>query len=105
MSAAGVATTFGKNSVFLTKIDQGPYYVFQYQSSAWGTLGGVKVDDKLRVINADFQPIAGLYAAGVDAGSLFSTPYYANEGAAFGMSLGSGSVAGTEIANFIKGLK
>ena len=105
MSEAGVDTTFGKNSVFLTKIDQGPYYVFQYQSSAWGTLGGVKVDDKLRVINADFQPIAGLYAAGVDAGSLFSTPYYANEGAAFGMSLGSGSVAGTEIANFIKGLK
>nr|WP_300091235.1 FAD-dependent oxidoreductase [Sedimentibacter sp.] len=105
MCEAGVDSTFGKSNYFMTSVDKGPYYVFQYQSSAWGTLGGVKVDDKLRVINADFEPIQGLYAAGVDAGSLFTTPYYGNEGAALGLSLSSGSVAGTEIADYIKGLK
>lgn len=106
MCEEGVDSTFGKNPIFLTDIDEeGPYYVFQYQSSAWGTLGGVKVDDKLRVMNADFEPIQGLYAAGVDAGSLFTTPYYGNEGAAFGLSIGSGSVAGSEIADYINGLE
>lgn len=105
MCAEGKDALFGKNPCFMTPVDQGPYYVFQYQPSAWGTLGGVKVDDKLRVMNADFEAIPGLYAAGVDAGSLFTTPYYGNEGAAFGMSISSGSVAGVEIAEYIKGLK
>ncbi len=105
MCKNGVDTTFGKNSIFLTDIDDGPYYAFQYQSSAWGTLGGVKVDDKLRVMNADFEPIPGLYAAGVDAGSLFTTPYYGNEGAAFGLSLGSGTVAGKEMSEYVKSLE
>lgn len=105
MCEAGVDSTFGKSNYFLKSIGEGPYYVFQYQSSAWGTLGGVKVDDKLRVINADFKPIPGLYAAGVDAGSLFTTPYYGNEGAALGLSLSSGNVAGTEISEYIKNLK
>ncbi len=105
MCEAGVDNTFGKSNYFLTSIGEGPYYIFQYQSSAWGTLGGVKVDDKLRVINADFEPIPGLYAAGVDAGSLFTTPYYGNEGAALGLSLSSGNVAGTEISEYIKHLK
>ncbi len=105
MCAKGQDELFGKNACFMTPVDQGPYYIFQYQPSAWGTLGGVKVDDKLRVMNEDFQAIPGLYAAGVDAGSLFTTPYYGNEGAAFGMSISSGNVAGNEIAAYIKDLQ
>ncbi len=105
MCENGVDTTFGKNSIFLTDIDEGPFYVFQYQSSAWGTLGGMKVDDKFRVMNADFEAIPGLYAAGVDAGSIFTTPYYGNEGAAFGLSLGSGTVAGKEMATYVNNLE
>lgn len=89
----------------MTPILDGPFYAFQYQSSAWGTLGGVKVDDRLRVINNDFQPIPGLYAAGVDAGSVFTTPYYDNEGAAFGTSMASGSLAGKEMAKYVKELE
>lgn len=104
MCMDGKDSLFGKKACFMTAIDDGPFYVFQYQPSAWGTLGGVKVDDKLRVMNADFEAIPGLYAAGVDAGSLFTTPYYGNEGAAFGMSISSGSVAGVEIADYIKGI-
>lgn len=104
MCMDGKDSLFGKKACFMTAIDDGPFYVFQYQPSAWGTLGGVKVDDKLRVMNADFEAIPGLYAAGVDAGSLFTTPYYGNEGAAFGMSISSESVAGVEIADYIKGI-
>ena len=63
---------FGKDPVFLTPISSGPYYVFEYEPSAWYTIGGVKVDDSLRALNKDNEPIKGLYVAGVDAGSLFT---------------------------------
>lgn len=44
---------------------------------------------------------ARLYVAGTDAGSLFTTPYYDNEGASFGLSLGSGVYAGEVITEFL----
>ena len=93
---------FGKDPVFLTAINNGPYYVFEYEPSAWCTLGGVKVDDSLRALNKDNRPIQGLYVAGVDAGSLFTAPYYDNEGSAFGLSLGSGTLAGRNMYIYIK---
>lgn len=96
---------FGKDPVFLTAINNGPYYVFEYEPSAWCTLGGVKVDDSLRALNKDNQPIQGLYVAGVDAGSLFTAPYYDNEGSAFGLSLGSGTLAGRNMYSYIQSKK
>ncbi len=105
MAANKQDTLFYKSPYFLTPISTGPFYAFQYQSSAWGTLGGVKVDDQLRVITNDFRAIPGLYAAGVDAGSAFTTPYYDNEGAAFGTSLSSGSLAGKEMAKYVQEAK
>ena len=93
---------FSKDPVFLTPINNGPYYVFEYEPSAWCTIGGVKVDDSLRALNKDNEPIKGLYVAGVDAGSLFTAPYYDNEGSAFGLSLGSGTLAGRNMYSYIK---
>lgn len=93
---------FGKDPVFLTPINNGPYYVFEYEPSAWCTLGGVKVDDSLRALDKNNEPIQGLYVAGVDAGSLFTAPYYDNEGSAFGLSLGSGTLAGRNMYSYIK---
>lgn len=105
MAVAGKDTQFYKDSVFLTPITEGPFYVFEYEPSAWCTIGGVKVDDSLRVVNSSNQPINGLYAAGMDAGSLFTAPYYDNEGSAFGLSLASGTLAGREIVEYLNTLK
>lgn len=105
MCANGQDTQFYKDATFLTPISEGPFYVFEYEPSAWCTLGGVKVDDSLRVVNADNEPIKGLYAAGVDAGSLFTAPYYDNEGSALGLSLGSGTLAGRNMATYVESLE
>lgn len=105
MAAAGKDTQFYKDSVFLTPITEGPFYVFEYEPSAWCTIGGVKVDDSLRVVDSSNQPVNGLYAAGMDAGSLFTAPYYDNEGSAFGLSLASGTLAGREIVEYLNTLK
>lgn len=89
----GVDEEYYKNPLFLKPVNQGPFYVVQYEPSAWGTLGGLRVDSSLRVLNNDLMPIEGLYAAGVDAGSLYCQPYYQIEGTAVGLAFGSGIYA------------
>lgn len=46
------------------KIDTGPFYAVPACGVTLGTNGGVKVDDRLRVVREDGTPIDGLYAAG-----------------------------------------
>ncbi len=102
MCAAGKDEQFYKADYFMVPVSQAPYYVFEYEPSAWCTLGGVVVDDSLRVVDGAAEPIPGLYAAGLDAGSLYTAPYYDNEGAAFGIALGSGTLAGEIMAEAVK---
>ena len=103
MCEAGKDTQFYKDPVFLTPVSEGPFYVFEYEPSAWGTLGGVKVDSHLRALTADNEAIPGLYVAGVDAGSMYTAPYYSNEGAALGLAMPSGTWAAKEINSYISG--
>lgn len=91
--AAGKDEEYFKNPTFLKPVAKAPFYVVEYEPSAWGTLGGVRTDSSLRVIRPDLTPIKGLYAAGVDAGSLYCQPYYQVEGTAVGLAFGSGIYA------------
>ena len=99
--AAGKDDDFGKPAWFLFPVEQGPFYAFEYVPSAWGTNGGVKVDSHLRALDSDNQFIPGLYVAGVDAGSMYSSPYYDNEGSSVGLAVGSGVLAAKEIEEFL----
>ena len=74
-----------------------PFYAFEYVPSCWSTNGGVKVDSHLRAVNAENKAIPGLYVAGVDQGSVYSVPYYTNEGSSVGLALGSGAYVASEI--------
>lgn len=87
---AGEDGDFGKSAPFLKSVKSAPFYIFEYVPSAWGTNGGVKVDSHLRAMDADNNPIPGLYVAGVDQGSAYCVPYYTNPGASVGLALGSG---------------
>ncbi|MBQ7220392.1 MAG: FAD-dependent oxidoreductase [Synergistaceae bacterium] len=90
---AGKDEEYFKSPTFLKPVAKGPFYVVEYEPSAWGTLGGVRTDSSLRVLRPDLTPIKGLYAAGVDAGSLYCQPYYQVEGTAVGLAFGSGIYA------------
>ena len=90
---AGKDEEYFKRPTFLKAVAKAPFYVVEYEPSAWGTLGGVRTDSSLRVLRPDLRPIKGLYAAGVDAGSLYCQPYYQVEGAAVGLAFGSGIYA------------
>ena len=77
---------------YMHAINQGPYYVFEYNPGAWVTLGGIKTDGFCRAVNADNDVIKGLYVAGVD-GDFWSVPYFQG-GSCNGFSLASGVLAG-----------
>ncbi|MEG0758113.1 MAG: FAD-dependent oxidoreductase, partial [Raoultibacter sp.] len=95
---AGKDGDFDKDPAFLKPIKKAPFYLFEYVPSGWGTNGGVKVDSHLRAMDKENNPIPGLYVAGVDQGSVYSVPYYTNEGASVGLALGTGVYVAKEIA-------
>ncbi|HCX65476.1 MAG TPA: hypothetical protein DHN33_09725, partial [Eubacteriaceae bacterium] len=84
---------FGKNPMYLSAIEEGPYYIIQNEFSGWSTIGGIRVDESLRALNDKNKPIPGLYVIGADAGSLFSTPYYDIPGSFYGLAIDSGTIA------------
>lgn len=95
----GVDEEYGKEAHFLKAVKTPPFYAFEYVPSCWSTNGGVKVDSHLRAVDKDNKAIPGLYVAGVDQGSVYSVPYYTNEGSSVGLALGSGAYVADEILN------
>lgn len=82
---------------YLIPVEQGPFYMVEYNVGAWLTLGGIKTDGNLAALKANGQAIANLYVAGADA-DLWSVPYYQG-GSALGFCYASGLLAGESAAN------
>lgn len=74
-----------------------PYYAVRIHPSDIGGFVGLKVDDRARVLDQQGAPIAGLYAAGNDAASMFGGAYPAG-GATIGPALIFGAIAALDLA-------
>ena len=77
------------------------YYAFEYAGSYWCTLGGVKTDAKLRVLDSYKKPIPGIYVGGAEMGSAFSDTYYDICATCAGLSVASGVVAANSIMLYV----
>jgi succinate dehydrogenase/fumarate reductase flavoprotein subunit len=55
--------------------DTAPYYALIVHPAITFTFGGLTIDAEGRVLNANGQPITGLFAAGSDAGGAYGTGY------------------------------
>ena len=100
--AAGEDTEFFKNPQLLQPIDEeGPFYMFKYNPSAFNTFGGCRTDHLTRALKSNYDVIPGLYIAGTENGSLYSSPYYDVGGTCNGLSLASGRLAGMEMVKYI----
>ncbi len=64
-------------------IENPPFYAVENHATTLRTPGGVAVDDRLRVLDAEGRPFGGLYAAGEVLGSAV----FSGGGAAAGMSI------------------
>lgn len=74
---------------------EGPYYIVEQKPRFATTMGGLKTNDQLNVINAKGQTIPGLYAAGELVGGVMGDDSPA--GANVGWALTSGRVAADAI--------
>lgn len=78
-------------------IDKSPFYAVPVVPGDVSTYGGVITDDKGRVVTADGNVIAGLYATGVTTASVMGN-VYPGAGASIGPSLTFGYIAARHAA-------
>ncbi|MFR4804006.1 MAG: FAD-binding protein [Eggerthellaceae bacterium] len=69
---------FYKDPLWMNPIDTPPFYASKHCSSMTSTRGGLKNDERCRVLDKEGRPIPGLYAAGNTAGSFYGNVYPPN---------------------------
>ena len=70
----GIDHDYGKTD-WLWKLETPPFYAARLKSAVYTSVGGLKINGKAEVLDADKNPIPGLYAAGGDAGGLYGDSY------------------------------
>ena len=78
-------------------LEHAPYYAIKLVIGDLGTYAGIKTDASARALNANGQPIAGLYAVGNDMTSIMGGNY-PGAGITLGPALTFGYIAGRHIA-------
>ncbi|MEY8460426.1 FAD-dependent oxidoreductase [Eggerthellaceae bacterium 24-137] len=71
----GADTDYMKAKRYLDPIDDGPYQAWKMTYLFYCTLSGVRCNDKLQVLDANHDPIPGLYAGGNTVGYRFGASY------------------------------
>ena len=91
--AAGEDADFGRKVT--TAMGDGPYYAVEMNLRYYATLGGLRINNSMQVLDTDGQPIQGLYAAGEVVGGVVGDIYAT--GSLFGWAMTSGHNAGLAV--------
>ncbi len=101
----GRDTLFHKKAQYLRPIKRPRFYAGRLFPGAIGSLGGIKINHKIEVLNKRDDVIPGLYAAGTDANALYGESYvYVLPGNTLGFALNSGRIAGENAAEYGKAI-
>ena len=85
-----------QKSNWANTIDTPPFHAYGVTCGVTFTFGGLRIDSDARVLNTDYQPIPGLYAAGELVGGLFYFNYPGGTGLMSGAVFGK--IAGEHAA-------
>jgi fumarate reductase flavoprotein subunit len=99
----GYDKEFAKKPKFLKALRNPPFYVAKCYAWHLGSIGGIKINERMEVLNKNRQWIQGLYACGSDTGGWSASTYnryLAGAGASF--ALNSGLIAGENAAGYLK---
>jgi fumarate reductase flavoprotein subunit len=92
---------FAKDRQYLSPLRIPPYYAIRCHSAFLGTIGGIKINQHMEVLNKTDNPIGGLYATGVDTGGWESDTYNCIlSGSTFGFAISSGRIAGERAVQY-----
>jgi fumarate reductase flavoprotein subunit len=95
---------FAKDNEYLVPLRTAPYYAVKSFVGYVDTIGGIKINERMEVINTQGRPVPGLYAGGIDTGGWEPETYNVLlSGSAVGFAFNSGRIAGENIVNYISG--
>ena len=78
----------------LHQLSQAPFYAIRFLPGITCTYGGVRINASTQVLDSTGRPLGGLYAAGADAGGIYTRGYTGG----LSMGLAFGRIAGREAA-------
>ena len=92
---------FAKDPSHLMPLRTPPFYAIRGGVGHLSTLGGIKINERMEVLNKEHKPIKGLYAGGNDAGGFTGATYNVKlAGTGCGFAFNSGRIAGVNAAKY-----
>jgi fumarate reductase flavoprotein subunit len=99
----GCDRVFSKDPGFLLPLRTPPYYAIRCRQGYHGTVGGIKIDEHMQVLNKNDVPIDGLFAAGADTGGWEGDTYCLElSGSTLAFAIVSGRIAGQNAVKFVE---
>jgi fumarate reductase flavoprotein subunit len=91
----GYDEVFTKERKYLLPLQKAPCYAIKCRAIVLDTIGGIRINERMEVLDNKNKPIPGLYAAGVVTSGWESEVYCSELSAsAFGYAINSGRIAG-----------
>jgi flavocytochrome c len=98
----GYDELFFKKRSCLKPLRKPPFYALRCGQAFHGTIGGIKINQLMEVLDKKDIPIKGLYAAGNDTGGWIADTYnYVLSGTALAFAINSSRIAGENAATYI----
>jgi fumarate reductase flavoprotein subunit len=95
---------FAKDPKFLIPVRTPPFYALRCHQGFHTTVGGIKINQHMEVLDRHDEPIRGLYAAGSDAGGWEGDTYCLDlSGSTFAFAISSGRIAGENALKYAMG--
>jgi fumarate reductase flavoprotein subunit len=94
---------FAKNPKYLRPLRGPKFYAVKARTCFLGTLGGIKINHRMEVVDKKDNVIPGLYTVGYDAGGMWGDSYSMKDssGASAGFAVNSGRIAGKNAVKYI----
>lgn len=100
----GRDTLFGKDYTYLIPLNTPPYAAIRGQSCMTDAIGGIKINEKMEVLDMQDEAMLGFYAGGSTSGNWESENYcYELTGHLLGFAVNSGRIAGENAVKYLKG--
>ncbi len=94
---------FAKDRALLVPLRTPPYYAIRANSDFLDTIGGIKINERMEVLDKQDNPIPGLYAGGVTTGGWQADTYCdILSGTTSGFALSSGRIAAENAVKYVR---
>jgi fumarate reductase flavoprotein subunit len=104
----GHDSLFAKDPKFLRPVRKPTFYAFRLSPLGYGTIGGIKINERAEAMDKESEPIPGLYAAGDCANGTHTYDYplvYVLWGSTLSFAINSGRIAGENAAEYVKSVR